>query len=192
MILEGYVRDKHGQPIANAALEIKGEDFLTIYSAESDEHGYYRFDIPQGNYPFLIAVKDYAVHNLEYWCQNIPLQNDMRLDISFDKLEIYGLHVFTVKGAGKKLMVYFRPMSLLKYQQGKSDIAPQNISVKVTVDGEECAVIAENPVKEYADGHAMSAYLLQVDADTHWKKFDIEITDEDGCYGAATIFNTDN
>ncbi len=68
----------------------------------------------------LTAVKDYAVHYLEYWCQNISLESPMTLDVSFDQLEIYGLHAFMVKGGGNSLMVYFRPMSLSKFLQRMS------------------------------------------------------------------------
>lgn len=193
MILDGYVKNKNNAPIANAAVEIKGDDFATIYSTESDEAGYYKFDIPEGHYPFLIAVKDYAVNFLEYWCQNIPLQSDMSLDVSFDTLEVYGLHVFTVKGGGNSLMAYFRPMSLLKFQQGEPDIAPEDISVKVIIDGMECPVINTNAVKEFAGDRDMSAYLIQVDTSgipMPWNKFDIHIIDKDSHYGAAAIFNT--
>ncbi|MBQ8280519.1 MAG: carboxypeptidase regulatory-like domain-containing protein [Roseburia sp.] len=192
MILEGYVKDKHDTPIDNAIVEIKGEDFITIYSTESNEEGYYKFDIPSGRYPFLIAVKDYAEKCLEYWCQNILLQNDMLLDVSFDTLEIYGLHVFSVKGGGNSLMAYFRPMSLIRFQQGEQDIAPKDITIKVTIDGKERRVINTNEVKEVAGEQEMSAYLIQVETtekNMHWNKFDIEIKDKDGNYGAATIFN---
>ena len=101
MILEGYVTDKNKSPIANALIEVKGESFITLFRAESNESGYYKLDIPAGKYPFLTAVKDYGVNYLEYWCQNITLQNDMSLDVSFDKLEIYGLHEFSRQRCGQ-------------------------------------------------------------------------------------------
>ena len=104
-------------------------------------------DIPKGQYPFLTAVKDYGANYLEYWCQNISLQADMSLNVSFDKLEIYGLHVFSVKGASNSLMVYFRPMSLPKFQQGMQDIAPDDIVIKATIDNQEMRVINTNMVK---------------------------------------------
>ena len=192
MILEGYVRDKNNAVIANALIEIKGNDFVTIYSTESDENGYYKFDIPTGKYPFLIAVKDYAVNCLEYWCQNIHLQQNMSLDVTFDTLEVYGLHVFSVKGGGKSLMVYFRPMSLVKFQQGEEDIAPEDITLKVIIDEKETPVITTNNVKESAGGREMSAYLIQIDTqdiNENWNKLDIQIRDRENHYGAATIFN---
>lgn len=194
MIIEGYVTDKNKSPIANALIEVKGESFITLFHAESNESGYYKLDIPAGKYPFLTAVKDYGVNYLEYWCQNIILQNDMSLDVSFDKLEIYGLHVFSIKGAGNSLMAYFRPMSLPKFQQGAQDIAPEDITIKVIIDNREMPVIGTNLVKEFAGDREMSAFLIQVkttESNMLWHKFDLQIVDKDNHYGAATIFNTD-
>lgn len=194
MILEGYVTDKNKSPIANAIVEVKGNNFVTLFSAESNNEGYYKLDIPTGKYPFLTAVKDYGTNYLEYWCQNISIQNNMALDVSFDKLEIYGLHVFPVKGAGNSLMVYFRPMSLPKFQQGMQDIAPENIVIKASIDDQEIRVINTNLVKEFAGGRELSAYLIQVETSESiipWHKFDLQITDADNHYGAATIYNND-
>lgn len=195
MILDGYVTDKSKAPIANALVEIKGENFVTLYSTESNEDGYFVLDIPNGQYPFLTAVKDYGVNYLEYWCQNISLQANMSLNVSFDKLEIYGLHVFSVKGAGNSLMVYFRPMSLPKFQQGIQDIAPDNIIIKATIDNQEMRIINTNMVKEFAGGRELTAYLIQVEtseSNIPWHKFDLQITDADNHYGAATIYNSND
>ena len=192
MKIEGYVTDKNKSPIANALVEVKGEDFVTLFRTESKEDGYYVLDIPTGQYPFLTAVKDYGVNYLEYWCQNISLYTNMSLDVSFDKLEIYGLHVFPVKGAGNSLMVYFRPMSLPKFQQGMQDIAPVGIVIKASIDNQETHVINTNLVKEFAGGCELSAYLIQVETNKSnipWRKFDLQITDADNHYGAATIYN---
>ena len=192
MKLEGYVTDKNQAPIARALIEVKDENFVTLFSTESNDDGYYVLDMPTDLYPYLTAVKDYGVNFLEYWCQNISLQADMSLNLSFDKLEIYGLHVFSVKGAGNSLMVYFRPMSLPKFQQGMQDIAPDNIVIKASIDDQEVRVINTNSVKEFAGGCELSAYLIQIEtteSDEPWQKFDIQITDADGHYGAATIYN---
>lgn len=192
MILEGYVKNKNNEPIANAMVEIKGEDFITIHSTESDENGYYKFDIPEGNYPFLIAVKDYAVKCLEYWCQNIELKQDMQLDVSFDTLEVYGLHAFRVKGGRNSLMIYFRPMSLVKFQQGETDIAPELAAIKVVIDGKEIPILLQNKVKECGGEMNMTAYLIQVDTqevEKDWTKLEIEIRDKEDNYGAAALFH---
>lgn len=189
MLLDGHVKSKNNTPIAGAKIEIKNHSFATIYCAESNEEGYYQFDIPEGKYPFLTAVKDYAVNYLEYWCQNIPLLENTSLDISFDTLEIYGLHVFSVKGAGNGLMIYFRPMSLVKFQEGNENIAPDDISIRVEVDGKETAIIAKNTVVEVAADREMTAYLIQVEGTDAWNKIEIQIVDADSHYGAAAIFN---
>ena len=194
MKIVGYVTDKNKAPIANALIEIKGENFVTLFSTESKEDGYYVLDIPNGQYPFLTAVKDYGINYLEYWCQNISLQADMSLDVCIDKLEIYGLHVFPVKGAGNSLMVYFRPMSLPKFQQGMQDIAPEDIVIKASIDNQEMRVINTNLVKEFAGGCELSAYLIQVEtseSNMSWHKFDLQITDADNNYGMATIYNNE-
>lgn len=192
MKIEGYVTDKNQVPIADALVEVKGENFVTLFCTRSKDDGRYVLDIPTGQYPYLTAVKEHGVSYLEYWCQNISLQADISLDISFDKLEVYGLHVFSVKGAGNSLMAYFRPMSLPKFQQGVQDIAPENIAIKVRIDGQEMRIININLVKEFAGGRELSAYLIQVEtseSNIPWHKFDLQITDADNHYGAATIFN---
>ena len=192
MKIEGYVTDKNKVPIFGALVEVKGENFVTLFSAESKEDGHYVLDIPAGQYPFLTAVKDYGINYLEYWCQNISLYANMSLNVSIDKLEVYGLHVFSVKGAGNSLMAYFRPMSLPKFQQGVQDIAPENIAIKVRIDGQEMRIININLVKEFAGGRELSAYLIQVEtreSDILWHRFDLQITDADNHYGAATIYN---
>ncbi len=192
MIIDGYITDKNRTPVEGASVEIKGENFYTVYETQSDENGHYLFDIPSGKYPFLIAVKDYGVKNLEYWCQNIMLTEDMSLDISFDKLEIYGLHAFTVKGAYPALMIYFRPMSLEKFQRGEKDIAPEIERIKITLDGKELPLLVKNRVMESIGEGALTAYLIQADRigdKGAWHRLDVKIWDENDNFGMATIFN---
>ena len=119
MLLSGFITDKNQAPIANAAVDLKDEHFETVYQAFSDYAGHYQLDVPPGHYPFLTAVKDYAVHYLEYWCQDIPLIQPVSLDVILDRLEVYGLHVFPVKGAGNGLMAYFRPRAWTNTSAGK-------------------------------------------------------------------------
>lgn len=90
----------------------------------------------------------------------------MTLEVSFSKLEIYELHVFPVKGARNSLIVYYRPMSLPKFQQGMQDSAPENIAIKASIDNQEIRVINTNLVKEFAGGRESYAYLIQVETST--------------------------
>lgn len=192
MLIQGYVSDKNKSPISNALIELKGENFVTLFSTQSNENGYYKLEVPADTYPFLTAVKDYAINCLEYWCQNISLKNNLELNVSFDTLEIYGLHVFTVKGGNNSLMAYFRPMSLPKFKQGAQDIAPDNIAIKAIVDNQEAHIISVNPVQECIGEQKMSAYLIQIETtnvNNIWHKFELQIRDTDNNYGAAAIFN---
>ena len=191
MILYGYIKDKYNLPVEQATVELKNSSFETLYATCTDTEGYYKFDIPSGYYPFFFAVKGYKETGLEYWCQDIVLNADLHLDAKIDTLEIYGLHAFSVKGAGNGLMIYFRPMALDKFLQGCQDIAPDEIDIKAYVDGKEQAVVNVNKVYEYAGVYKMTAYLVQIDIQTadRWNKLDVEIWDENQNYGAASIFN---
>lgn len=191
MRIYGSVKDKNGNPISGASIEVKEESFETIYQCESDVLGAYALDLPAGRYPFLIAVKDYASQNLEYWCQNINLTQDLQLDLRFDSLEIYGLHAFRVKGAYPSLMIYFRPMSLERYKRGEADICPEIKEIHVSVDGVPVSVLRQNKVLEYVGENDMTAFLIQVDLPAQaaaWKRLDVEIWDEAGAFGMATLF----
>lgn len=191
MRIYGSVKDKNGQPIAGAGVEVKDESFQTIYQCESDARGDYSLELPEGRYPFLMAVKDYGTQNLEYWCQNIHLTRDLQLDLCFDSLEIYGLHVFRVKGAYPALSVYFRPMSLGRYKKGEADICPKIKQIQVTVDGAPVPVLKQNQVLEYIGEGDLTAYLIQValpGQTVAWNRLDIEIWDEEDAYGMASIF----
>ena len=85
-------------------------------------------------------------------------------------------------------------MSLPKFQQGMQDIAPDDIVIKATIDNQEMRVINTNMVKEFAGGRELTAYLIQVETNESnipWHKFDLEITDADNHYGAATIYKNE-
>ena len=106
-------------------MEIKENNFDTIYFTKSDEHGDYKIDLPAGIYPFVTAVRDYGEKYLEYWCSNLKLIHDTQLNICIDTLEVYGLNYFKVAGAYPSITVYFRPMSLPKFLAQAEDIAPE-------------------------------------------------------------------
>ena len=183
MKLFGYTLDKNGVPIAGAAVEIKDEGFKTLYSAESNDDGYYEIEAGEAVYPFVVAVKDYGVSCLEFWCQNVDLRQELRLDARFETLEIYGLHPFPVKGGLNALMVYFRPMSLAKFQAGETDIAPDLREIRVELDGEDARILVTNRVKESIGDSELTAYLIQVEnpnTGREWNRLDLEVLDQDG------------
>lgn len=191
MRLFGYTCGKDGQPICGAVVEIKDTNFQTLYRTESDEHGFYQIDVANAVYPFVAAVKDYGVRYLEYWCQNLDLNQDQRLDVKFDTLEIYGLHPFWIKGGLNALMVYFRPMSLDKFQKGERDIAPELECIQVTLDGKAAEILVCNQVRESIGDRELTAYLIHVsnpNEQRRWNRLDLELWDSKGNYGAATFF----
>lgn len=191
-VLKGYVKDKRENAIEGAWIEIKNEQFQTEFEVASDKNGYYEITVPDKKYSFVTIVRDYAEKYLEYWCQNINLEEDIQLDVQIDTLEVYGLHAFCVKGGLNAIMVYFRPMSLEKFQTGAEDISPDLESIKVRIDGQEVSILITNKVGEFAGDRTMTAYLIQADMPEmviDWKRLDVEIRDHNGAYGAATVFH---
>ena len=92
MRLHGFVTDKNNLSLPGVLVEIKNSEFQTIYSAETDQSGYYEIELTAGFYPFLTAVRDYGERYLEYWCHNLKLDLDTELNIKIDTIEIYGLN----------------------------------------------------------------------------------------------------
>ena len=173
-------------------MEIKDNNFETIYFTKSDEHGDYKIDLPAGIYPFVTAVRDYGEKYLEYWCSNLKLIHDAELNICIDTLEVYGLNYFKVAGACPSITVYFRPMSLPKFLAQAEDIAPEINTIQAVVDGKALSVLTVNRVKEYVGDGNMSAYLIQIaepEDGPNWNRLDLEIIDCDGNYGAASIYH---
>ena len=46
--------------LASVSIEIKNENFETIYQTFSDGSGKFELCVPDGVYPFLTAVRDYG------------------------------------------------------------------------------------------------------------------------------------
>ena len=193
-IIKGTTVGREGT-LASVSIEIKNENFETIYQTLSDESGKFELCVPDGVYPFLIAVRDYGDQYLEYWAQNIPAHQEPELHIQIDTLEVYGLHAFTIKGAANALSIYFRPMSLEKFKDGEADIAPvlTKNDITVTVNGQESKIYVVNPVQEYIgeDHKYLSAYLIQSsipEGVKEWERIDITICDSEKHIGCATLF----
>ncbi len=89
-----------------------------MFAIETDKEAFY---------PYLTAVKDYAEEYLEYWCRNIKGDADIELNIRIDKLEVYGTNAFVIGGGYDSVLVYFRPMSLIKFKNGEENILKCNV-----------------------------------------------------------------
>lgn len=160
-LIKGVISDKNGKAMNDVSVTLMDENFQQIISTITDQDGKYFLNAKNKYYPFMIAVKEYKENYLEFWCQNINLNKDIVINASIDKLEVYGLHCFRVLGAYPSLTVYFRPMSLEKFNKGEADISP-NItekSIKAKINNEDIEV-------------------LKV----------IQISDLDGFFGQSSIF----
>lgn len=195
-VIKGRITNKIGEPIDKAMVALKDKNFVDLYVTYTDEEGIYKLEVKNREYPYLIAVKDYAVKNLEFWCQDISLNDNLEINASIDKLEIYGLKVFKVDGGYPALMVYFRPMSLVKYLKKQSDIFPNIGKIEVEINNEISEIYVINEVREFAgDGEAIKACLLNVSLHKENLKLtdnylSVQIVDTDGNLGQAGTYFT--
>lgn len=193
-IVKGITRGKDNSILDGVSVELKNDQFQTIYKTISDQNGCFELTVPDGVYPYLIAVRDYADKYLEYWANNIPAYEELDLNISIDTLEVYGINAFVVKGGGARaLSVYFRPMSLQKFKAKENDIAPVFgiDGICAAVNGHKSEVLVVNQVKEYTEQGFLTAYLIQVllpDGVNEWERVDITICDNENNIGCATLF----
>lgn len=143
---------------------LKNSEFEDVFSTMTNGNGEYFLEAKPEYYPFMYAVKEYGENFLEYWRHDISLTDDIVINARIDKLELYGLHCFKIRGAYPALTIYFRPMSLTKYKVGEEDIAPDlsPAMIQVSVNGRRVAVFLLNKVEEFAGDRNMTAYLMQV------------------------------
>ena len=190
----GTVYDKNNKPLEKALVAILNNKFEIEYSDETNNEGKFNLSAEPKYYPFFIAVKEYKENYLEYWSQNIDLDEDLEINPKIDVIEIYGLHCFQVKGAGNYLMVYFRPMSLSKFKANEKNIVPDisKESLTVSVNGEFCEILTLSRVEEQFSDAQMTSFLIQISTDgvkfSGKNKLELSITDRNGDYGEASIF----
>lgn len=192
--LSGKVTDYNGNPIDSAVVLIKDQNFKDVYTTFSDIDGNYSLEIEKGTYYGLASVRmqDYGKTKLEFWAWNLIVDNDMNLDIKYDKLEVYGVNVFRVQGAYPGYTIYFRPMALSRYfeenaDQNNPDLAPEkeNLDVQVYINDKPVIVNLVQKVKEFAGKDTLNAYLIHTDLGEHKNngKTKIRIVLKDKKYG---------
>ncbi len=175
----GRVTDFDGRPIEGASVELKNSRFDNVAQTLSDKDGRYSLAAPKGIYMALTAVKDYRVRSLEYWAWSVPAEKDLEIDPRFDRLEVYGLNAWSVQGGSPSLMIYFRPMSLIRTGRAIAgaggmeklgelavlDIAPdlEPGDIQVSIDGRPVKVLQASRVRE-ASGTSqyLFGYVVQV------------------------------
>lgn len=182
-MIEGYVKDINDNPINLAIIELKNEKFNTIIKSETNSLGYFKIDNDCESFKYLIAVKDYSINYLEYWCTN-PL-NDELLDIKIGKLEIYNLR-FKID---EYLNIVFRPMSLEKYLLKENNICPDIKKLNIYIDEILVEPLSFELIKEdIGNNNYMDAYAIKLKKQD-FSKINVCIKDYKNNIGMATIFN---
>jgi hypothetical protein len=171
----GKVTDFDGNPLQDAAVGVKNNRFQTVYETRTNTDGEYRLCVKKNLYMALAAFKDYKTKYLEYWAWNIPAYQDLQIDPRIGGMEVYAMNAFRPQGAFPSLFIYFRPMSLKRFQviQNKKalrksdiiDISP-NLSkddIEVRINKRPIGILELNRVKEYAGGiESIIAYLVHL------------------------------
>lgn len=104
--LYGRVTDFAGQPIPHPI--INAYEGLT---AVGDAAGNYEIYLPGKTRQIGVFAKDYSIASLESWLYELDLQEDTRLDIRLDKLEVYEIGGWQGQGG---VYLRFIPMSLAR------------------------------------------------------------------------------
>lgn len=112
--ISGSLSNYAGTPLANGVVHLKGKKFKDLFSAKTDKKGQFSIEAPAGQYLSLYVVKDYAEKYLEFWHWGLNLNRNIHRDIKIDTLELYNITAWKSFGG---LMIYFRPMSLIKYRK---------------------------------------------------------------------------
>ena len=127
---------------------------------------------------------------LEFWAWNVIVDNDLTLNIRYDKMELYGTKAFFEYGGRQELLIYTRPMSVTKVindpnfmnkaaQEKNTNVtvAPEFIDFKVYVDGRQSDIISVQHLSlPNTNGNLINddCYLIQAslpgDIYTHFEK----------------------
>lgn len=200
--ITGRVSDYKGNTIDNCSVMFQNSNFDVLYETKTDEKGKYQIDIPKGKYSNISAIDmDTYPHTmkhgtknedlrLEFWGWNFIADRDTTLNIQYNRMEAYGLHVFQVPGGVPAYQIYVRPMSLTRFLTNKGiqnaqhkedlsniaqmssadtakcdNIAPaiDKAGIKVWIDGEEVDVLMKQQIKEYYEATEYGiAYYITV------------------------------
>lgn len=212
--IKGHVTDYRNNPLDSVTVEWMNMQFKGVVSAMTDKNGYYEAFVPKGRYYSMGALNmsEYIIAGstlpeedlrLEFWGWNFIADRDTTFNIQYHRFEVYGLNVFRIQGGAAAYTIYCRPMSLtrgLYYRKNPADRArlapsPENLKVKVTIDGEEVSVLSKREVEEYwSETESSNAYILTVNlpkqkTNLPYSVFRVQMTDlENGDMGEATYF----
>lgn len=86
---------------------------------------------------------------MEFWSWGFIADRDTTLNLRYQRMEVYGVNVFSVQGGSATYQIYVRPMSLTRTAQWMTDrsklahFAPEadKLKAEVTIDGEPVKVL---------------------------------------------------
>lgn len=184
VVVTGRVTDFDGNPLDSVTVSWMNPAFDGQYHTTTDADGRYAARLPKGRYAYSMGLNlsEYvngstlseADQRLEYWHWNFLAERDTTIDLRYHRLEVYGVNAFRTLWAASGYTLYFRPMSLTRFQRwvragkpaGDNGLAPpiDSARIEVTIDGQPVEIRLAQEVKEYFDDANFSgAYLLTVD-----------------------------
>ncbi|MTI71229.1 MAG: hypothetical protein FH751_13345 [Firmicutes bacterium] len=108
--LTGKVKYANGDYVKKPVISVTGEDSLVV----GDKLGNFEISIHGNKDSIGVFEKNYTKKTLESWLYNINILEDKHLDITIDKMEVYGIHMW--KGQNSDY-IHFIPMSLTKARE---------------------------------------------------------------------------
>lgn len=181
IVISGIVSDFDNVPVDSAFVEIKHPDFSTAYKAYSDKNGRYEIRVRKGKYLALAAIKhsEYPLlgsvlpkdeQRLEFWCWNLIANENLAINVRYNRLEVYGVNVFHIYGASRGYTIYCRPMSLTRAFDSDKELShtdlcpdPDELLVAIRINGEPVKVNMKEKVREYVSQGICFGYLIHVD-----------------------------
>ena len=191
--ISGRVTDYNGQPIDSCSVFWQSASFNVVKEAITNADGQYTARIPKGKYQNMGAINmstyphtakaglPEADQRLEFWGWDFIADRDTTLNIQYNRMEVYGLRVFSIPGGMPTYQIYVRPMSLTRFLKWQKESKPESLNriqdlssieqkpitdeakaspwspttdklkAAVWIDGEEVPLLMKQEIKEYYD-----------------------------------------
>lgn len=191
--ISGIINDYKGNPVDSCYVCIYNPDFSTAYETYSDSLGLYKIEnVTPGNYACIAAMRldEYPREQgvapekmkLEFWAWNVIANENIELNIRYDKMELYGTKAFFEFGGRQELLIYTRPMSVTKVindpnymdkssqeKNWKVTVEPEYMDFEVFADGQKLQLISVQPLSlPNTNGNTLNddCYLIQTSLPT--------------------------